>query len=215
MEADPTNGGVVSPSLRWALVPTTEGSSILAGAAAAGMPDTPSVAALQAYGPRAVILGAAQVIARRLKTSIQQRLLLITQEADKVPTAVLADRYGVSKRTVTRHYEHRESTWVAASRGVPHWSTCAHNGKFPLLDRALFDWFIRVRGSGLPVSRLALQVRAGELSGTLYPGVSFQTSNGCVERWRKRNAIRSVRLNGAGALMPRPFRLRWHSYARS
>jgi len=43
MEADPTNGGVVSPSLRGALVPATEGSSIRAGAAAAGMPDTPSV----------------------------------------------------------------------------------------------------------------------------------------------------------------------------
>jgi len=198
MEADRTSGGVVIPSLRGALVPATEGSSIRAGAAAAGMPDTPSVAALQDYGPRAVIPGAARVIARRGKTSIQQRILLITQVADKVPTAVLADRYGVSKRTVNRHYEHRESTWAAASRGVPHWSTCAHDGKFPLVDRALFDWFIRVRGSGLPVSRLALQVRAGELSGTLHPGVSFQASNGYVERWRKRNAIRSVRLHGAG-----------------
>jgi len=66
------------------------------------------------------------------------------------------------------------------------------------VDRALFDWFICVRGSGLPVSRLALQVRAGKLSGTLYPGVSFQASNGYVERWRKRNSIRSVRLHGAG-----------------
>ena len=45
MEADPTNGGVVSPSLRGALVPATEGSSIRSGTAAAGMPDTPWVRA--------------------------------------------------------------------------------------------------------------------------------------------------------------------------
>jgi len=57
-----------------------------------------------------------------------------------------------------------------------------------------------VRGLVLPVSRLALQAYSGEHSGTLYPGVCFQASNGYVERWRRGNAIRSVRPQGAGGI---------------
>lgn len=57
-----------------------------------------------------------------------------------------------------------------------------------------------MRGLVLPVSRLALQAYSGEHSGTLYPGVCFQASNGYVERWRRGNAIRSVRPQGAGGI---------------
>jgi len=120
-------------------VPAVEGSCIRAGAASASMPDTSSVAAFQAHEPREVIPGAARVVARRGSTSIHQRLLFITHVAGKVLTAVLPNTYGVSKRSFTRPYKHRESTWAAAWRGVPHWSTCVHDGKFRLVDRALFS----------------------------------------------------------------------------
>ena len=32
----------------------------------------------------------------------------------------------------------------------------------------------------------------------MYPGIKFGATNGYLERWRKRHAVRSIRLHGSG-----------------
>eukprot|EP00170_Pyropia_yezoensis_P000282 contig_1783_g283 len=142
--------------------------------------------------------GATRSIVRRPALALQQRLLIITQVADGIPLDILATRYGVSRRAISRIHSCREQTWRAADAGVPYSSLCAHPAHFPLVDEALLAWFLRLRSAGLPVSRLALQVKAVALAGVHYPGAPFRASNGYIQRWRTRSGVRSIRLHGAG-----------------
>jgi len=55
-----------------------------------------------------------------------------------------------------------------------------------------------MREEGILVARFSLQVKAGSLAAALYQGIEFGASNGYLERWRKRHAVRSIRLHGSG-----------------
>jgi len=157
-----------------------------------------SVPVLPTRGPRVLTPGATRTIDKRGTMTLQQRLLLITQVADKVPSAVLAERHGVTPRSVARVYAQREHLWAATSAGVPHESRCTRFGRYPLIDKELMRWFLRMREEGIPVSRFALQVKAGSLAAALHPGIKFGASNGYVELGRKRRAVRSILLHGSG-----------------
>ena len=129
-----------------------------------------------------------------------EKLLIITQCADKVPREALAARYGVTKRAIYGVWQGRVNSWAAAARGVPLGARCIQVCRFPLVDQLLFEWFMRIRSMGrkkMPISRHALQVKASELARRHYPGKHFAASNGFVDRWVKRHAIRSVHLHGS------------------
>ena len=80
-------------------------------------------------------------------------------------------------------------------------SKVAKFGKFADIDKAVFDWFCRVRTpvglrKPLPVSLAALQARARH-EARLRNVHNFKASDGWVRRWRKRfNVPPSVHLHG-------------------
>jgi len=130
-----------------------------------------------------------------------EKLLLITQVADRVPHETLALRYGVTKRPIYGVWAGRSKTWDAAGRGVPLRAHCVQVCRFPLIDRLLYEWFMRIRSMGrktMPISLIALQVKPSQLARLHYPAASFSASNGFVDRWVKRYSIRSVHLHGSG-----------------
>lgn len=135
---------------------------------------------------------------RHKTLTLEQRILLVTQAQDGVSRAVLADRYGVDRRTVRRVYAQRETHWESSAAGVSPSSQCTRASRFRTVCQELFEWFVRARTGGPPVSRLALQVRASALAQRHYPGVAFNASNGLIERWRTRRGVRGICLHGSG-----------------
>lgn len=138
---------------------------------------------------------------RRASLTIQQKQLLITQVDDKVPRDVLAQRYGISKRTIHSVSARRREVWAAAAAGAPSFARCVQPCRFPLVNSLLFEWFLRIRTMGrktMPLSRLALSVKARELAQRHYPGQDFSASNGFIDRWARRHGVRSIHLHGSG-----------------
>ena len=115
---------------------------------------------------------------------LREKLLIITQCADKVPREALAARYGVKKRVVYGVWQGWVNTWAAAARGVPLGARFIQLWRFPLVDQLLFEWFMRIRSMGrktIPISRYALQVKASERARRHYPGKPFAASKGFVD----------------------------------
>jgi len=50
----------------------------------------------------------------------------------------------------------------------------------------------------MPISGRAMKVKASELARRHYPRTPLAESNGFVDRWTKRQAIRSVHFHGSG-----------------
>jgi len=86
--------------------------------------------------PSSPTLPAARAYTKTTLT-LQQRLLLITQMKDKFSVDVLAQRYGVTERAVSKPFTRRENVWRAASAGVPHGFRTARPPRFPLVDAKL------------------------------------------------------------------------------
>jgi len=174
-------------------------------AAASGPPavSAPAAAAIAAPAVPAVPAPAAPSAQRRDRGNLMlgKNLLGITQDADRVPRETLALRYGVTKRAIYGVWAGRSKAWDAAARGVPLRAHCVQVCRFPLIDKLLYEWFMRIRSMGrktMPISRIALQVKASQLARLHSPAASFSASNGLVDRWVKRYSIRSVHLRGSG-----------------
>lgn len=189
---------------------TVEAANAAAGAAldavrqaAQESPPLSALPAPQAPGaPEVAAAGASRgERPRRASLTIQQKQLLITQVDDKVPRDVLAQRYGISKRTVHSVSARRQEVWAAAAAGAPSFARCVQPCRFPLVNSLLFDWFYRIRTMGrktMPLSRLALSVKARELAQRHYPEKDFAASNGFVDRWARRHGVRNIHLHGSG-----------------
>jgi len=176
----PGSAGIDTPSATVAAANAATSTAFFAVMAAAGAASAADSSVVRAFvrassdrltassapvgptrGPRVLTPGATRTVAKRGTMTLQQRLLLITQVADEVPSAVLAGRYGVTQRSVARVYAQREHFWAATSAGVPHESRCTRFGRYPLVEKELMWWFLRMREEGIPVSRFSLQVKAG------------------------------------------------------
>lgn len=67
----------------------------------------------------------------------------------------------------------------------------------PALDKAMFTWFVQERVDGVPVSGPLLQARAVEMNQALHgPSSTFKCSNGWLQRWKQRHAVREVKISG-------------------
>jgi len=184
-------------------VPAAASGPPAVSAPAAAAIAAPAAAAIAAPAVPAVAAPAAPSAQRRDrgKLMLGEKLLVITQVADRVPRETLALRYGVTKRAIYGVWAGRSKTWDAAARGVPLRAHCVQVCRFPLIDKLLYEWFMRIRSMGrktMPISRIALQVKASQLARLHYPAASFSESNGFVDRWVKRHSIRSVHLHGSG-----------------
>jgi len=100
----------------------------LVPAAASGPPaeSAPAAAAVAAPAVPAVAAPAAPFAQcrNRGKIMLDEKLLLITQVADRVPRETLALRYGVTKREIYGVWAERIKTWDAVARGVPLRALC-------------------------------------------------------------------------------------------
>jgi len=174
-------------------------------AAASGTPvvSSPAAAAIAAPAVPAVAAPAAPSAQRRdrRKLRLGDKIHHITEVADRVPDETLALRYGVTKRAIYGVWAGWSKILDAAARGVPLRAHCVQVCWFPLIGELLYEWFMRIRSMGrktMPISRIALQVKASQLACLHYPVTTFSASNGFVDRWVKRRSLGSVHLHGSG-----------------
>ncbi len=70
-------------------------------------------------------------------------------------------------------------------------------GEFPQeLDRRVFSWFVAARARNFCVSGEDLRAKALEAANAIDPTVSFQSSNGWLNRFKRRHKISSCMLSG-------------------
>ncbi|XP_051697735.2 tigger transposable element-derived protein 5 [Oryctolagus cuniculus] len=73
------------------------------------------------------------------------------------------------------------------------------------IDRAVYAWFLALRGRGVPLSGPAIQAQAEAFARQIHgPASTFKASHGWFWRWQKRHGISSQRLYGARTPAPAP-----------
>ncbi|XP_055614175.1 jerky protein homolog-like [Uranotaenia lowii] len=68
--------------------------------------------------------------------------------------------------------------------------------KYPLLDEALYIWFLQKRECHIPVSQDLLTAQATKLYLKLYNDEQFKGSRGCIVNFIKRHNIRFLQITG-------------------
>jgi len=73
----------------------------------------------------------------------------------------------------------------------------ARTAQDPVVDRALYSWFVEKRADGTPISGPILQSQATQIAQTLHgDSNTLLCSEGWLARWKRRHGIRSVRITG-------------------
>jgi transposase-like protein len=75
----------------------------------------------------------------------------------------------------------------------------ARTAQDPALDSQVYDWFVRARSEGVPVSGPILMSQAEKITQDLHgsdPSTSTPVSRGWLDRWKSRHSIRQVRVCG-------------------
>ncbi|XP_048214490.1 tigger transposable element-derived protein 5 [Perognathus longimembris pacificus] len=71
------------------------------------------------------------------------------------------------------------------------------------IDRAVYSWFLALRGHGVPLSGPAIQAQAEAFARQIHgPDCTFKASHGWFWRWQKRHGIASRRVYGSEAERP-------------
>ena len=109
----------------------------------------------------------------------------------------LSTHTGVPKTTIARLLKQESvlrSQW-AESSGNGSSRKRRRDGKDPLVDQALTQWFDRVSEHGVPVNGPVLMGKAEELAAKLGRS-EFKSTNGWFERWKNRHQIRYKKSHG-------------------
>ena len=88
------------------------------------------------------------------------------------------------------------STWVKNKEKVLDWLRKGSNikrqklrtGNFEMVDKAIFNWFLSMRGQNVPFTTAMIQEKALTFAKELNVG-NFQASVVWVRRWKERNHI--------------------------
>ena len=67
----------------------------------------------------------------------------------------------------------------------------------PVLDKAMYDWFVAKRSDGIPLSGPLIMAQATQMSQTLHESDQpLALSSGWLNRFKQRHGIRSVKVSG-------------------
>ncbi|XP_018576379.1 tigger transposable element-derived protein 2-like [Anoplophora glabripennis] len=135
---------------------------------------------------------------RKHKTlSIAEKCAILDSLKDGVSETSLALKYGVGKSTITdlRKKEQKIRSFVAQTEKGPGLRKTLKLPENPVLEEALFTWFLEQRRRHVPLSGEIVMHKARFFHKKL-TGSDFSASRGWLDNFKKRHGIRQLKVSG-------------------
>ena len=137
---------------------------------------------------------------RRMELTLTDKVNLIKEaESTKMTRQQLGEKFGIGKTTVTdiikkkdQYLKQFEENAVGSRQRVKTTT------KFEDVSALVWTWFQQARAKNIPVSGPMVQEKALAIATDI--GVyDFKASNGWLDSWRSRYAVKSFKVNGESA----------------
>lgn len=129
----------------------------------------------------------------------------------------LAREFNVGKSTITDLKKNRMKilSYASASEAGTDKRQTMRTSNFPLLDDAIYEWFLQERTRHTPLSGPILKEKAKFFQMKIYPNESdFKASDGWLDKFKKRHGIRYLTISGeklsCDSKAVEPFKKKFH-----
>lgn len=137
---------------------------------------------------------------RKHKTLSLSEKCIILSRLDKGETSSnLAREFNVGKSTMTDLKKNKVKilSYASASESGTDKRQTMRKSDYPLLDDALYEWFLQERSRHTPLSGPILKEKARFFQTKIYPDVKdFKASDGWLDKFKKRHGIRYLTITG-------------------
>lgn len=140
---------------------------------------------------------------KRKMLSLKDKLNLIAEKNKGVTQGHLARKYGLSKSTICGIMGQAEKlTAAAANHTFPLKTKRLRKSKYDKVDKALFEWFVRIRKTGMPLTAHRLLAQA-EFFGRKLGVEAFKPTATWVSRFKQRhNIVSNIKAQPTDAAAP-------------
>ena len=131
--------------------------------------------------------------------TVQQKLQIVSRIRNGETQAKVSREAGIPESTLRGWLKEEPKLRqfleeVDSDDGIKRKRT--RTAKDPVLDKAVFNWFVQQRSEGLPISGPLVQAQAQGLSDSIHGEGAFHASRGWLHRWKKRHGIHQVKISG-------------------
>lgn len=134
---------------------------------------------------------------KHVTLTIEQKCEILDKIKEGISSTILAQQYNVGKATITdiKHKEEKIRSFVINTEKGPGARKTLKTPENPLLEDALFTWFIEQRRKNVPLSGDILMQKAKFFHERLGRG-EFVASRGWLDNFKKRHGIRQLKVSG-------------------
>lgn len=131
--------------------------------------------------------------------TLEKKAQLLSDVSRGSGVTFLAKKYGIAKSTVCaiKKKKNQITSTVALTFSGPGKRKSLRPSEYPLMEKALYKWFLRQRERNAPISGLILKEKAKYFHENLYDKNStFSASSGWLQKFKKRFGIRFLTITG-------------------
>lgn len=133
------------------------------------------------------------------KLTIKQKSEILNKLDKNLSVKALCQEYNVHKSTITRIKQNKSKLikFVTNAESGPGKRIVIRACEYPVMEKALYKWFLKQRELNLPVSAEILKSKAIQLHNKINESrADFHASNGWCSNFKKRHGIRMLKICG-------------------
>ena len=131
--------------------------------------------------------------------TLEKKAQLLSDANRGIEVTVLAKKYGIAKSTVCAIKKKKKqiTSTVSLTFSGPGKRKSLRPSEYPLMEKALYKWFLTQRERNSPVSGIILKEKAKYFHEKYYARHStFSASSGWLQKFKKRFGIRFIKITG-------------------